>query len=407
MEVQEGAILTIPAGVKVEFQEFYSLDIKGSIQALGEAQNKIKFTSSQPDLFAVDYSTDGAWNGIKFYNTSYGDEPSILQYCRIENSKNVEINGIGAAISCYDFSNLKIENCIFQNNVADYGIISLEFNSNSQIMNNIFTENYTFITGSPIYCTYSYPKIINNTIVANAVLNDDVFFNKGVIHTFQAKPLVMNNIIWDNSGYFLEDNPLLFCKYFYTKFNDINCDHIGEGNINSDPLFDSFYMYSLSANSPCIDAGTDEIPFDIELPQFDFLGNDRIVGNQVDMGALEWQNTEVSYELEVVNCELTNFPNPFNPSTIITFNLTAKDAKGAKVEIYNLKGQKVKTLPVILSSRFIGSIEGSNQKITQSTNHQIVWDGTNQTYQPVSSGIYLAKIKVENQILTRKMILMK
>ncbi|MCF7794685.1 MAG: T9SS type A sorting domain-containing protein [Candidatus Cloacimonetes bacterium] len=392
MEVLEGATLTIPAGVKVEFQDFYFLDIKGSIQAMGEAQNYIRFTSSQPDLFAVDYSTDGAWNGVKFHNTSYQDEPSILKCCIIEYSKNIETNGIGATVSCFDFSNLRIENCFFQNNVADYGTISLEFNSNPQIINNIFTENYTFITGAPIYCTYSYPKIISNTIVANEVLNDDVFFNKGVIHTFQAKPLVMNNIIWDNSGYFLEDNPLLFCKYFYTEFNDINFDHAGAGNLNSNPLFDPVYPFSLTSNSPCIDAGTNEIPFDIQLPEFDFLGNERLAGNQIDMGALEWQNTGYSNnQLPMTNDQLTNYPNPFNPSTTISFNVT-QTSPFATIEIYNLKGQKVKNLTVSPS---------------QSLNVSVVWDGTDQNGNPVSSGIYLAKVKLANQTLTRKMMLIK
>lgn len=392
VEVAEGATLTISPGVIVEFQDFYFLQIHGSMQALGEAENRIYFTSAEPDFFLIDYSTWGAWNGIKFHNTSHADEPSLLQYCNIEYSKNVETNGIGAAISCFDFSNLKIENCLFRNNVADHGIISLEFNSNPQIINNIFTENYTFITGAPIYSTYSYPKIVNNTIVANEVLNDDVFFNKGAIHTFQAKPLIINNIIWDNSGYFLEDNPLLFCKWFYTEFNDINYDHPGEGNINADPSFMGIYDFSLYPDSPCIDAGTVDIPFEIQLPEFDFLGSERMVGDQIDMGALEWQDTGYSNnQLPMTNDQLTNYPNPFNPSTTISFNVT-QTSSFATIEIYNLKGQKVKNLTV---SPF------------QSLTVSVVWDGTDQNGNPVSSGIYFARLIIGNKAINRKMLMIK
>ena len=91
---------------------------------------------------------------------------------------------------------------------------------------------------------------------------------------------------------------------------------------------------------------------------------------------------------------LTNYPNPFNPSTTISFSLTAKDAQDAKLEIYNLKGQKVKIFP--------------NLQITQSSNQQIVWDGTDQTDKPVGTGIYFCKLKVDgNDKLTRKMLLLK
>ena len=87
---------------------------------------------------------------------------------------------------------------------------------------------------------------------------------------------------------------------------------------------------------------------------------------------------------------LTNFPNPFNPSTTISFNLTAK---GTKIEIYNLKGQRVKILPVSPS---------------QSHKTSVVWNGTDQNNKPVSSGIYFAALRVDGRSLkTKKMMLMK
>jgi YVTN family beta-propeller protein len=45
-----------------------------------------------------------------------------------------------------------------------------------------------------------------------------------------------------------------------------------------------------------------------------------------------------------------NYPNPFNPTTIISFNLTPEDAKNAELEIYNIKGQKVKELLIVTPS---------------------------------------------------------
>ncbi len=91
--------------------------------------------------------------------------------------------------------------------------------------------------------------------------------------------------------------------------------------------------------------------------------------------------------------ELQIYPNPFNPSTAITFNLNAEYTEQIELAIYNLKGQKVRTF--------------SNHQIIQSQNHQIVWDGTDDNYQPVSSGIYFCKLKAGKEILTKKLMLLK
>ncbi|MCD4818456.1 MAG: T9SS type A sorting domain-containing protein [Candidatus Cloacimonetes bacterium] len=90
---------------------------------------------------------------------------------------------------------------------------------------------------------------------------------------------------------------------------------------------------------------------------------------------------------------LSNFPNPFNPTTTISFNLTAKDAKNAKLEIFNTKGKKVRTF--------------SNLQINKSLNQQIIWDGTDENNQPVSSGMYFYKLKAGNFTKTKKCILLK
>lgn len=85
-----------------------------------------------------------------------------------------------------------------------------------------------------------------------------------------------------------------------------------------------------------------------------------------------------------------NYPNPFNPSTTIRYEL----AKSSKVNIiiYNVRGQKVKTL-----------LE-ANQTLGK---HTITWDGRNDAYNPVASGVYFVKMKAGDFNQTRKMILLK
>ncbi|MDP8203468.1 MAG: FlgD immunoglobulin-like domain containing protein [Candidatus Tenebribacter mawsonii] len=91
------------------------------------------------------------------------------------------------------------------------------------------------------------------------------------------------------------------------------------------------------------------------------------------------------------NLNLTNFPNPFNPSTTISFSVT-QNSDFVNLEVYNIKGQKVKTL--------------LNEEM-QNGKHTTVWYGLDSNNKPVSSGIYLYKIKVGNQESVKRMLLLK
>jgi len=309
-------------------------------------------------------------NGIKFQNTPYSNEPSILKYCVIEYSKNVAENGVGAAISCFDFSKLKVDNCIFRNNLADFGgAIGIEFNSNLILNGNVFTENYAFIGGSLIYCTYSYPRLINNTIVENHVLNEDIFFGTGAIHTFQAKPQLYNNIIWDNFDYFFEESPLLFCKPFYVEYNDIESGFSGDGNIDLDPEFvnQAGQDFSLLANSCCIDAGLDELAWNNELSEFDLFGNQRIYGSSVDMGAIENQWVIDTY-IEQSNLEFQVSLNPTN--SLLLFNIIPMNAK---IENIDKKGSVVLSQQIQKRHIDVSTIPAGTYFIRASHN-QLTWN---------------------------------
>lgn len=85
-----------------------------------------------------------------------------------------------------------------------------------------------------------------------------------------------------------------------------------------------------------------------------------------------------------------NYPNPFNPVTSIQFNLPG--ASHTKVDVFNVRGQHVKCL--------------ANQKM-QAGEHTLVWNGTNQNGQPVSSGVYFYKLETDDHQEIRRMVMMK
>ena len=103
-------------------------------------------------------------------------------------------------------------------------------------------------------------------------------------------------------------------------------------------------------------------------------------------------NSSVSVENEIIltEIELSNYPNPFNPETTISFSIP----KISKVEIsiYNIKGQKIKTL--------------TNESF-QRGYHEFIWNGRDENGIPVSSGIYFYKIETDNFSVIKKCILLK
>ncbi len=85
-----------------------------------------------------------------------------------------------------------------------------------------------------------------------------------------------------------------------------------------------------------------------------------------------------------------NFPNPFNPATTIRYALPR--AEKVKLEIFNILGQRVKTL-----------VNGREQAGV----HRVKWDGTNNAGVPVASGVYLFRLEAGHFVLVRKMLLVR
>ncbi len=84
------------------------------------------------------------------------------------------------------------------------------------------------------------------------------------------------------------------------------------------------------------------------------------------------------------------YPNPFNPTTTIQYSLNKNDK--VEIDIYNIKGQKVKTL--------ISSHQNAG-------NYQVTWYGKDHNEHTVSSGIYFCKLRTSDKLITKKMIMVK
>jgi M6 family metalloprotease-like protein len=97
---------------------------------------------------------------------------------------------------------------------------------------------------------------------------------------------------------------------------------------------------------------------------------------------------------------LQNFPNPFNPTTLIEFSVGSSPARSGdsqtstsvQISVYNIRGQHIKNL-----------VEG----VYTTGQHSVVWDGTDDKGNSVRSGVYLYRLVYGDLVETRKMVLIK
>ncbi|MBN2460730.1 MAG: agmatine deiminase family protein, partial [Candidatus Cloacimonetes bacterium] len=102
--------------------------------------------------------------------------------------------------------------------------------------------------------------------------------------------------------------------------------------------------------------------------------------------------TSNSHDIISTDIRMYNYPNPFNPSTVIAFS--AYGVKQLRIRIYNLKGQIVKEM----------------QCDTENTGHDgsVVWDGTDRYGRALPGGVYYIQLlKGDLPLLQKKCVLLK
>ena len=128
--------------------------------------------------------------------------------------------------------------------------------------------------------------------------------------------------------------------------------------------------------------------YDIGQVQIDNINVAGFAGDLIDYVA---RSTTSEVKLIPHNFSLQqNFPNPFNPSTEIRFDLPEEGH--VELSVFNMQGQKVKTL--------------ESSKMTPGY-HAIVWNGTNDTGSRVSTGMYFYSIQTNKFKAVKKMLFLK
>ena len=395
IEVMDDDELVIESGTQVTFAADAQLIVHGKLVA----------DASDGREGPIHLTANESWKGILFSDTQ--EENKIID-CRI--SKATE-----SAIAIELDSHVEIiGNRIFENSSAGLGAaIDVNGSNNVVIQQNLIANNTSSNATGGIVCDASIPEISNNVIVNNTgtygafilksgadvtLVNNTIANNEStngspfLFYVFQAYPEVMNSII-------IDDGTLFFAPFGdpVISYTCLTGGYAGTGNIDTDPMFNDpsegngsefsgvYANWMLADGSPCIDAGN---------PDAMYNDMDNSVNN---MGAYGGPNgmmpTSIGddvTELVAAN-SLRNYPNPFNPTTNIAFNV--EKAGNVSVDIFNARGQKVTTL--VDEYLLAGA-------------HSVVWNGTNDRGDNVASGIYLYKMKAGGRYTsTKKMILLK
>lgn len=126
--------------------------------------------------------------------------------------------------------------------------------------------------------------------------------------------------------------------------------------------------------------------------------------NFIDGSTIEFDTTEI-FEItfdnvtveEMVNLMsqipiryINNYPNPFNPNTTISFEIS--ESGQTLIEVFNMKGQSIITLL---------------DQHMENGKHTVEWSGIDRNNKQVSSGIYFYKISVNGNQKVNKMIMLK
>jgi hypothetical protein len=405
--VQYNDSLSIDPGVNFQFQgggSWAGLTIYGNLNAQGTVSDSIIFTSPMY----------GGWRGIEFTGDVY-NETSRLSYCRISNANrhglmyanhtllandclissnmcNDNLNNQGAGIYCFGpgiFRNCVISNNKIVTNGGEGAGITIGYQSplfeNCVISNNYLAYPDSSNHGAGIYCWSSSNSVFSRcTITNNRVFNSSIgdgiyltnsgtdFINCIIADNYPSgirwqssigASITYSNVYNNNGINFQGAYPPDLGNLSLTNLNGDSCDVYH--NIFLDPLFlnpDSG-DYHLTPDSPCIDAGSPSSPLDPD-------------STVADMGAFYFNQPSDVQDKGTENIPKcfalkSNYPNPFNPTTTIRFDLPQPTK--VTLEVFDTAGRLVTTL-----------LQGSWR---EAGTHEVTFDGRN-----LSSGIYICRM---------------
>lgn len=136
---------------------------------------------------------------------------------------------------------------------------------------------------------------------------------------------------------------------------------------------------------------------DYEL-SYSFLDSEAIPGNRYCYRVSVFKDSReyILFETDEIEIPLgililySNYPNPFNPNTTISFYIPSRT--GVKIDIYSADGSHIRNL--------VSSVLDDGL-------HRIGWDGCDGSGQSVVSGVYYCRLKTRNNTVSKKLVIVR
>jgi hypothetical protein len=277
-------------------------------------------------------------------------------------------------------------NSIVQTNNNCYAITGIAHNTTNESIVVLKTDEFGEHQWTQIFNEQTW-----NASSKCIINNNNELFISGALYSYNESYSVLIKLNEDGEiiFYFTEQNSGIYM------FNSLVNTSDGITGINSNNLYsysvdgECLWAQSLPENSDCgygdrclqkiengyIFVGTQE------NDDYIFIAKANEQGDYTSVNDFDLPDT--------VNWGLSNFPNPFNPTTTIEFSI--QNDSQIELVIFNTKGQKVKTL--------------ADRQFTPGP-HSIIWNGEDESGKPVSSGIYFYKLQVNGKMEAMKKCLL-
>ena len=357
------------------------------------------------------------------------DSNPTLRNLIVQNNKVAGTGSSGGGLGVSSGSQPLIEDVIVRDNEAYYGGGIFVFFSQPTFKNITVYDNHAISSAGGVGIQTSEVSFHNSVFYGNqaeeyagaiwaydkstVLVNRSTIYGNsttkytggGIFSLAQNKVHVLNSIFWGN----VPDQIASYVSAAYgpgsigVAYSDIQHGLLQLALAKSDTLL--FYTnnedmtpcftdvgskdFHLLDTSPCIDTG---------IPTFIWKGDtlidlsrDEYLGPNPEMGAFESSLTlSLGYELQVPQVVVLqqNFPNPFNPSTQISWTLP--QAGFVRLDVLTVRGDHVRTL--------VNALQGPGF-------HSAAWDARDKNGLGLESGIYIYRLQVDQQQISKRMLL--
>lgn len=315
------------------FHQNQSTGNGGAISLESGSMNKIQLELVQDTFFQnVAGGVGGAFAGMA---SGSGEQQFEIQQLIFEENKADQGGGLAIGGDPATERKLSLRNSFFQSDSArEGGAIYLDGgNMEADIENLLATHNHASSFGGGLYANTTQKLELNIKGATFTENSCNVFGQVFYLSNLNGQPIQLdmgNSILWNN-GLDIDIFTIGTQALYQHVLNEESLP--GTNNLEEDPQFEAPQSgnYQLRWSSPAVDAGLDSLA----LETTDLVGNTRIQGMNVDLGALESTFT-TSLPVETPTY-LQVYPNPTHNQVYIEVPYTT--ATKAQLLVMDLKGQ--------------------------------------------------------------------